>query len=66
MNTVGIRVFTRQIVLRILSAFSMSTAQRHSPSVTCAVAACNICMFLDIFNKNIVTFEDTFSVRKNV
>jgi hypothetical protein len=37
MDTVGIRVPTRQI--RYVSAFSVNSALRHSPSARCVVAA---------------------------
>jgi hypothetical protein len=64
MDTVGIRVPTRQI--RELYTFSMSSALRNSPSARCAIAAKEICRFLDIFGKNIVSFEDTFSTLEGV
>jgi hypothetical protein len=61
--TVGIRVPTRQI--RDFSTFSVSSALRHSPSVTCASAANDICRLLDIFDKDTVSFEDNFCVRES-
>jgi hypothetical protein len=65
MDTVGIRVPTRQI--RDFSTFSVSSALRHSPSVRCASASNDICRLLDIlvFGKDTVSFEDTFSVRES-
>jgi hypothetical protein len=63
MDTVGIRVPTRQI--RYFSTFSVSNALRHSPSVRCASAANDICILLDIFGKDTVSFEDTFCVRES-
>jgi hypothetical protein len=59
MYTVGIRVPTRQI--RSFSTFSVSSALRHIPSARCVIAENNIYRCLDIFNKNIVSFEDTFT-----
>jgi hypothetical protein len=64
MTTVGIRVPTRQI--REFSTFSESSALRHSPSARCVIAANEICRFLDIFGKKIVSFEDTFSILEGV
>jgi hypothetical protein len=49
MDTVGIRVPTRQI--REFSTFSVSSALRNSPSAMCVIAANEICRFLDIFGK---------------
>jgi hypothetical protein len=63
MDTVGIRVPTRQI--RDFSTFNVSSSLRHGPSVRCASAANYICRFLDIFGKDIVSFEDTFRVRES-
>jgi hypothetical protein len=63
MDTVGIRVPTRQI--RDFSTFSVSSALRHSPSAMCATAANDICRLLDIFLKDTVSFEDTFCVRES-
>jgi hypothetical protein len=62
MDTVGIRVPIRQI--RDFSTFNVSSALKHSPSVRCASAANDVCRFLDIFGKDIVSFEDTFCVRE--
>jgi hypothetical protein len=62
MDTVGIRVPTRQIDV---STFSVSSALRHSPSARCASAANDICRLLDIFRKDTVSFEDTFCVRES-
>jgi hypothetical protein len=64
METVGIRVPTRQ--LRELYSFSVSSALRNSPSARCVIAANEICRFLDIFGKNIVSFEDPFLILKGV
>jgi hypothetical protein len=64
MDTVGIRVPTRQI--REFSTFSVSSALRNSPSARCVIAANEICRFLDIFGKNIVSFEDTFSMLEGI
>jgi hypothetical protein len=64
MDTVGIRVPTRQI--REFSTFSKSSALRHSPSARCIIAANDISRFLDIFGKNILSFEDTFSILEGV
>jgi hypothetical protein len=63
MDTVGIRVSRRQI--RDFSTFNVSSALRHSPSVRCASAANDICRSLDIFGKDIVSFEDTFCIRES-
>jgi hypothetical protein len=63
MDTVGIRVPTRQI--RDFSTFNVRSALRHSPSVRCTSAANDICRFLDIFGKDIVSFEDTFCFRES-
>jgi hypothetical protein len=60
MDTVGICVPTRQI--REFSTFSVNSALRHSPSARCVIAVNYICRFLDIFSKNIFSFEDTFSI----
>jgi hypothetical protein len=64
MDTVGIRVPTKQI--KEFSTFSVSGALRHSPSARCVIAANDICRFLDIFGKNIGSFEDTFSILEGV
>jgi hypothetical protein len=64
MDTVGIRVPTRQI--REFPTFCVSSALRHTPSARCVIAANDICRFLGIFSKNIVSFEDTFSLRESV
>jgi hypothetical protein len=64
MDTVGIRVSTRQI--RKFSTFSVSSALRNSPSGRCVIAANEICRFLDIFGKNIVSFKDTFSILEGI
>jgi hypothetical protein len=64
MDAVDIHVPTRQI--REFSTFSMSCALRHNPSARGTVAANDICRFLDIFNKNSVSFEDTFSIQESV
>jgi hypothetical protein len=64
MDTVDIRVPTRQI--RDFSTFSVSSALRSSPSPRCVIAANEICRFLDIFGKNIVSFEDTFSILEGI
>jgi hypothetical protein len=63
MDTVGICVLTRQI--REFST-SVSSALRHIPSAQCVIAANYICRFLGIFGKNIVSFEDTFSILEGV
>jgi hypothetical protein len=63
MDTIGIRVPTRQI--RDFSTFSASSALRLSPKVRCASAANDICRLLDIFGKDIVSFEDTFCLRES-
>jgi hypothetical protein len=55
MDTVGICVPTGQE--REFSTFSMSSALRHSSSAQCAIAANEIHGFLDIFSKNIFSFE---------
>jgi hypothetical protein len=52
MDTVGIRVPTRQI--REFSTFSVSSALRHSPSARSVIAA-NDMQILDIIGKNIAT-----------
>jgi hypothetical protein len=44
MDTIGIRVSTRQI--RVFLTFTVSGALRHSPSATCVIAANDICRFL--------------------
>jgi hypothetical protein len=41
---------------------SMSSAQKHISLSRCNGAANDMCRFFDIFSKNIVSFEDTFSV----
>jgi hypothetical protein len=64
MDTVGVRVPTRQI--REFYTFSMSSALRNSPSARCVIAASGICRFLDISGKNIVSFEDTFSTLEGI
>jgi hypothetical protein len=63
MDTVGIRVPTRQI--RDFSTFIVSSALRHSPSIRCASAANDICRLLDIFGKATVSCEDNFCVRES-
>jgi hypothetical protein len=66
MNTVGIRVPTRQI--RELSTFILSSALRHSPSARCVIAANDIsfCRFFWIFlAKTMSPLEDTFSIRES-
>jgi hypothetical protein len=55
--------YTRQI--RDFSAFSVSSALRHSPSVRCSSAVNDICRLLDIFGTDTVSFEDTFCVRES-
>jgi hypothetical protein len=60
----GIRMPTRQI--REFSTVSVSIALRHSPSARNVIVANDICRFLDIFGKNSVSFEDTFSIRESV
>jgi hypothetical protein len=57
MDTTGIRVPSRQI--RYSSTFCVSSALRNSLSPRRIVAAYDICRFLDIYGKNIVSFEDT-------
>jgi hypothetical protein len=64
MDTVGIRVPTRQ--RKEFSTFSVSNALRHSTSARCVIAANEICRFLDIFGKTIVSFEDTFSILEGI
>jgi hypothetical protein len=64
MDDVGIRVPARQI--REFRTFSVSSALRHSPSTRCAIAANDICRSVDVFSKNIVSFEDNISVRESV
>jgi hypothetical protein len=57
-------VATRQI--RAFYTFSVSSALRNSPSARCVIAANEICRFLDIFGKNTVSFEDTFSILEGI
>jgi hypothetical protein len=64
MDTVGIRVPTRQI--RGFSTFSENSTLRHSPSARCVIAANDICKCLEIFSKNSVSFEDAFSILESV
>jgi hypothetical protein len=64
MDAVDIRVPTGQI--REFSIFSVSIALRHSPSARCVIAANDTSRFLDIFSKNIISFEDTFSKGESV
>jgi hypothetical protein len=64
MNTVGIRVPTRQI--REFSTFGVIIALRSSPSARSVIAASDICRFLDIFSKNNVFLEETFSTGEHV
>jgi hypothetical protein len=64
MDTVGIPVASRQI--REFSTFSVSSASRHRPSARCVTAANDVRGFLDMRQKNVVSFEDTFSIRENV
>jgi hypothetical protein len=49
MDTVGIRVPTRQI--REFSTFSVNSALRYSPSAKFVIATKEICRFFDIFGK---------------
>jgi hypothetical protein len=44
----------------------VSSALRHVPSARCTIAANDICILLDICGKDIVSVEDTFSIRKSV
>jgi hypothetical protein len=60
----GIRGRTRQV--KEFSTCSVNSALRHRPSARCASAANDVCKFLDIFSKNNISFEDTFSIRQNV
>jgi hypothetical protein len=60
MNTVGLRVPTKHI--RDFSIFIARGVSRLSPSSRCVKAANDICKFLDVFNKQCVSLEDTFSV----
>jgi hypothetical protein len=62
LDTVGIRVLTRQI--RYVSTFSVISALRHSPSTRCAIAANDVCKFSKIFNKKPVSAEEIFSVER--
>jgi hypothetical protein len=64
MDTDGIRVPARQV--REFSTFSVSSALRNSPSARCVIATNEICKFLDIFGKNFVSFEDTFSILEGI
>jgi hypothetical protein len=64
MDTVGIRVPTRQI--REFYTFSVSSALSNSPSARCVIAANEICRFLDIFWQKVVSFEDTFSILEGI
>jgi hypothetical protein len=64
MDTIGIRVFIRQI--REFYTFNVSSALINSPSARCIIAANEICRFLDIFGKNNVCFEDTFSILEGI
>jgi hypothetical protein len=59
----NIRVPTGQIEF---STFSVSSVLTHSPSARCVIAANDVCKFLDIFGKNVVSFEDTNSLRESV
>jgi hypothetical protein len=63
-DTISIHKPTRQI--REFSIFSVSSALRHSYSARCIIAANEICRFLDIFAKKIVSFEDTFSILESI
>jgi hypothetical protein len=54
MDTVGLRVLTKQI--RDLSNFYVNNISRLSPSSKCVTAANNICRFLDVFNSSAVSF----------
>jgi hypothetical protein len=49
MDTVGICVRTGQI--REFPTFNASSALRHSPSARCAIAANDVCIFLDTFRQ---------------
>jgi hypothetical protein len=44
----------------------VSRVLRHTPSARCAIAANNVCRFLDIISENSVSVEDTFLVRETV
>jgi hypothetical protein len=64
MDPIGIHVPTRQI--REFSTFSVSSELRNSLSARCVIAANEICRFLDFFGKNIISFEDTFSILEGI
>jgi hypothetical protein len=64
MDTIGIYVPAMQI--REFRTFNVNIALRHGPSTKCIVSANDICSLLDIFGKNIVFFEDTFSILEGV
>jgi hypothetical protein len=64
MATTGIRVPTKQI--QEFSTFNVSSALRHSPSARYVIAADEICRSLEIFDKSLVSFKDTFCLRENV
>jgi hypothetical protein len=64
MDTVGIRVPTRQI--REYFTFSVSSALRNSPSARWVIAANEIFRFFDICAKKIVSFENTFFILEGI
>jgi hypothetical protein len=43
-----------------------SALTSHSPSARHASVVNDICRFFDIFSKNVILFEDTFSIRGSV
>jgi hypothetical protein len=52
--------------IREFSTLRVSSVLRHSTSDRCVITANEVCRFLDIFGKNIVKFDDTFSIRESV
>jgi hypothetical protein len=61
MDSVGIPGYTKQI-----REFCVSIELRHLPAAGYNTAASNILIFSDIFNKNCVFLEDTFSTLERV
>jgi hypothetical protein len=57
MNTVGLRVPNKHI--RYLSTFIANDVSRLSPILRCVQVTNHICKFIDIFNQQGVSLEDT-------
>jgi hypothetical protein len=61
MNTIGLRVPTKHI--RYFSTFLANDVSRLvSPILRCVKVTNNICKFIDIFNQQCISLEDTLSL----